>query len=59
MESVQELYARYRETALPSFTPGILNFTTCSYIGIKEIRYVPGGRILDEPAVLLTDRFDE
>ncbi len=53
-----ELFAKYRTNALTSFTPGNLLFTPYPSTVLKEIRYLTGGMIVDEPDTLLTDRFD-
>ena len=53
-----ELFAKYRTNALTSFTPGNLLFTPYPSTVLKEIRYLTGGMIVDEPDSLLTSRFD-
>lgn len=55
----QELYAKDRSNALEQYSPTGLTFTPNLFTGIRAIRFVPGGFILDEPETLMTDLLDE
>lgn len=55
----QELFAKFQENALDSFSPGTLTFSPNSSTGIKQLRYVAGGNIVDDYQTLLTDVFNE
>ena len=55
----QEVFAKDRSNALEQYSPTSLTFTPNLFTGIRAIRFVPGGFILDEPDSLMTDLLDE
>ena len=55
----KELKAKYKGTALDEFSPGSLMVSPNSSTGLKMVRFVSGGYIVDEPQTLVTPLIDE
>jgi len=54
-----EVKAKYKGTVLSVFSPGAMTVTPNSSTGLRMVRFVPGGNIVDEPQTLITPLIDE